>query len=81
MYTATFTNRKGSEGYTGDLVFPLLAYSSTEVSTELIMAQTRSVNNNILGLYFGLHDTLKPIVLPENYNFAQGFALAYGNTH
>ena len=30
------------------------------------------------GLYFGLHDTLKPIVLPQDYNFMQGFALAYG---
>ena len=30
------------------------------------------------GLYFGLHDSLKPVLLPENYNFMQGFALAYG---
>ena len=35
-------------------------------------------NIAILGLYFGLHDTLKPIVLPENHNFAQAFLLAYG---
>ena len=80
MFTDRQSNQTVSKDSTGDLPSQPSASSSTEVSKNIIKTCYSLFYTHIfpLGFYFGLYDSLKPILLPKDAGFLISFALGYG---